>query len=131
MKLRFVVSLLLLAAVALASVGLMATAPSDATLPADLRPLLEPARKEAQMAAGLVGLLPFRLAEARCATDGRSAHFAFDSIIGSARAYAVIGLPPKTEAGSPGAAITIIGQSAEEFAASPDFAATSVGPCDH
>ena len=131
MKLRYLVALFLLAAISLASVGLIVTAPSDATLPADLRPLLEPARKEVQVAAGLVGLLPFRLAEARCATDGRSAYLAFDSIIGSARAYAVIGLPPKTEAGSPGAAITIIGQSAEEFAASPGFAATSVGPCDH
>jgi hypothetical protein len=68
----------------------LASSPGDAAVPIAWATWLEPARDLSRHSAGLASVLPFRLVEARCGSDPRTAVFVFESAIGSIRTYALI-----------------------------------------
>jgi len=129
-------SVVLTVAVALIAAGVIAVwvidlqTPDDAPVPAGLERRLSPARDAARSQAGLAGLVPLRFVSASCSADGTYAALAFEPVIGPGRAYALIGIPSASQPPGPQFPTTIIGETADAFAADADLQSHLTSSCD-
>lgn len=121
---------ILVAVVSVTLVAIEEAAPADALVPAGLERWLGTARDAARSQGGLAALVPFRFVEALCSSDGRTAAMAFEPMLGSGRAYAVIGFPQSTPSLGPIDAIAIVGESSDAFAANTALRSQLSAQCD-
>ncbi len=129
-------SVVLTAAVALIAAGVIALwmidlqTPHDAPVPPGLARFLDTAREAARSKASLAGLVPFRFVSASCSANGSIAALAFEPVIGSGRAYALIGFPPPSQAPGPIATTSIIGESSDAYSADTALQSELSSSCD-
>lgn len=131
---RVVASLLLIALLSATAFVAIANAasPAEPLMSPRLSGLVEPARAITRLVASPDGSwpLPLRLKQAGCSADGLTAILAFETIVPSTRAYAVIGFPTPADAASPGAVRVIAPLSRAEFDGRDGNAAILARPCD-